>query len=50
MIEQENNIFPWIEEEVSEAVLPQLGWHVEAKATRSVTVKGGVLADAGEWK
>lgn len=48
MIEQERNPTPWIEEEVAEAVLPQLGWHAEARATRKVWVKGGVLADEGE--
>jgi hypothetical protein len=47
MIAQEVEPKPWIEEEVAEAVLPQLGWHAEAKATRNVTVRGGVLADEG---
>lgn len=45
MVAQENEPKPWIEEEVSEAVLRQLGWHAEAKATREVSVRGGVLAD-----
>lgn len=45
MVAQENEPKPWVEEEVSEAVLPQLGWHAEAKATREVSVRGGVLAD-----
>ena len=39
---------PWVEEEVCEAALPQLGWHAEAKASRVVQVRGGVLADDGE--
>lgn len=47
MIGQENDPKPWVEEEVAEAVLPKLGWHAEAKATREVTVRGGVLADEG---
>ncbi|SCZ92470.1 BZ3500_MvSof-1268-A1-R1_Chr5-2g07888 [Microbotryum saponariae] len=46
MIEQEANPRPWVEEEVAEAILPQLGWQAEAKASREVTVRGGVLADA----
>lgn len=46
MIEQEESPKPWIEEEVAEALLPQLGWQAEAKATREVVVRGGVLADA----
>ncbi|GAA5896190.1 hypothetical protein JCM6882_008514 [Rhodosporidiobolus microsporus] len=46
MIEQEANPQPWIEEEVAEATLPQLGWHAEAKATRKAYVRGGVVADA----
>ncbi|GAA5835472.1 hypothetical protein JCM11251_005244 [Rhodosporidiobolus azoricus] len=45
MIQQEENPQPWIEEEVAEAVLPQLGWHAEAKATRKAYVRGGVVAD-----
>lgn len=47
MIAQEKTPTPWVEEEVAEAVLRQLGWHAEAKATRAVIVKGGVLADEG---
>lgn len=47
MIAQETSAAPWIEEEVAEAALPQLGWHAETKATREVKVKGGVLADQG---
>lgn len=47
MIEQEENPQEWIEEEVAEAILPQLGWHAQAKATRSAKICGGVVADAG---
>ncbi|GAA5877400.1 hypothetical protein JCM1840_006088 [Sporobolomyces johnsonii] len=46
MIEQEANPKPWIEEEVAESMLPELNWHAEAKATREVIVRGGVVADA----
>ncbi|GAA6053725.1 hypothetical protein JCM3770_003185 [Rhodotorula araucariae] len=46
MIKQETAPQPWVEEEVAEALLPQLGWRAEAKATREVVVRGGVLADA----
>lgn len=35
----------FLEEEVEEALLPSLGWRAEAKATRPVFVRGGVLAD-----
>ncbi|BGP18858.1 hypothetical protein JCM10213_003513 [Rhodosporidiobolus nylandii] len=46
MIQQEENPQAWIEEEVAEATLPQLGWHAEAKATREAYIRGGVVADA----
>jgi hypothetical protein len=36
---------PFIEEEVSEAVLEPLGWRAEGRAERPVHVRGGVLAD-----
>lgn len=49
MIAQEKNPTPWVEEEVAEAILPQLGWYAEAKATRNVLVRGGVLADEGAF-
>ena len=45
MIEQENRPAGWVEEEVAEAVIPQLGWHAEARARRVATVKGGVICD-----
>lgn len=47
MIRQETSPQPWVEEEVAEAALPQLGWHAEAKASRTIKVRGGVLADEG---
>lgn len=36
---------PFIEEEVSEAVLDALGWRAEGRAQRPVHIRGGVLAD-----
>ncbi|KAK4048042.1 hypothetical protein OIO90_005943 [Microbotryomycetes sp. JL221] len=45
MIAQETKPQAWIEEEVAEAVLPQVGWHAEAKASRNVVIRGGVVAD-----
>ncbi|KAL7418749.1 DNA (cytosine-5-)-methyltransferase dmt5 [Cryptotrichosporon argae] len=35
----------FVEEEISEAVLPALGWRAEGKAERPVMVRGGVIAD-----
>lgn len=49
MVDQEANPKPWIEEEVAEYLLPEMNWHAEARATREVTVRGGVVADAGEF-
>ncbi|GAA5867419.1 hypothetical protein JCM3774_002898 [Rhodotorula dairenensis] len=46
MIEQEENPKPWVEEEVTEALVTQLGWTAEAKVTREVLIRGGVVADA----
>ncbi|GAA6010842.1 hypothetical protein JCM11491_004561 [Sporobolomyces phaffii] len=46
MIEQEADPKPWVEEEVAEYLLPEMNWHAEARATREVTVRGGVVADA----
>jgi hypothetical protein len=36
---------PFVEEEISEAVLTPLGWRAEGRAQRRVYVRGGVLAD-----
>lgn len=36
---------PFLEEEVSEAMLEPLGWRAEGRAERPVLVRGGVLAD-----
>ena len=47
MIRQElDDAAPFVEEEISEAVLEPLGWRVEGKAEREHHVRGGVLADA----
>lgn len=46
MLKQESNeVAPFIEEEISEAVLAPLGWRAEGRAQRPVRVRGGVLAD-----
>ncbi|KAF5387319.1 hypothetical protein D9757_005715 [Collybiopsis confluens] len=46
MIHQEDpKTKPFIEEEVSEALLDPLGWRAEGLAQRPVHVRGGVLAD-----
>lgn len=44
--QEEEDPKPFYEEEISEAMLPALGWRAEGKATRPVQVRGGVLADA----
>lgn len=49
MIAQEVAPTPWVEQEVVEAVLPQLGWHAEVKVKRTVEVLGGVIADEGAF-
>jgi hypothetical protein len=36
---------PFVEEEISEAILEPLGWRAEGRAQRPVIVRGGVLAD-----
>ncbi|KAJ6498346.1 hypothetical protein DFH09DRAFT_336020 [Mycena vulgaris] len=47
MVEQESpDAPPFIEEEISEAILHPLGWRAEGRAQRPVRVRGGVLADA----
>ncbi|KAG6868739.1 hypothetical protein C0993_011318 [Termitomyces sp. T159_Od127] len=46
MLHQEShNTAPFIEEEVSEAILSPLGWRAEGRAQRPVHIRGGVLAD-----
>ncbi|KAH9975966.1 hypothetical protein BGW80DRAFT_1168904 [Lactifluus volemus] len=46
MLEQEKlTAPPFIEEEVSEAMLEPLGWRAEGRAQQPVHIRGGVLAD-----
>jgi hypothetical protein len=46
MLEQEKlDTPPFIEEEVSEAMLDPLGWRAEGRAQQPVHMRGGVLAD-----
>jgi len=46
MLEQEKpDAPPFIEEEVSEAILEPLGWRAEGRAQQPVYIRGGVLAD-----
>jgi hypothetical protein len=47
MVQQEaDDAPPFVEEEISEAILHPLGWRAEGRAQRPVLVRGGVLADA----
>jgi SNF2-related domain len=46
MLKQEaRDATPFVEEEISEAILAPLGWRAEGRAQRPVHVRGGVLAD-----
>ncbi|KAI0773312.1 hypothetical protein BD413DRAFT_541087 [Trametes elegans] len=46
MLEQERkNAAPFVEEEISEAILEPLGWRAEGRAQRPHHIRGGVLAD-----
>ena len=48
MLEQERatgKSHTFVEEEISEAALPALGWRAEGKAGRPVMIRGGVIAD-----
>jgi len=45
MLKQEATEDPFVEEEVSEAVLPALRWRAEGRAQKRSMVRGGVLAD-----
>ncbi|TFY64925.1 hypothetical protein EVJ58_g2301 [Rhodofomes roseus] len=46
MLAQESpNAPPFIEEEISEAIMEPLGWRAEGRAQRPVHIRGGVLAD-----
>lgn len=46
MLKQESpDMEPFVEEEISEAILSPLGWRAEGRARRPVHIRGGVLAD-----
>jgi hypothetical protein len=45
MLSQEASSSPFYEEEVVEAILPNLNWRAEARARRPVLVRGGIVAD-----
>lgn len=46
MLEQEkDDIAPFVEEEVEEAILPSMMWRAEGKVMVQRTVRGGVLAE-----
>ena len=48
MIKQESSYadeHPFVEEEISEALLEPLGWRAEGRASRSISIRGGVVAD-----
>ncbi|KAL2800195.1 hypothetical protein BJX66DRAFT_350936 [Aspergillus keveii] len=46
MVKQEaDDIEPFTEEEIEEALLPTLMWRAEGRVTASKTVRGGILAD-----
>ena len=45
MLERENNPGTFVEEEVEEAVLEELQWRAEVRATRAKVVRGGILGD-----
>ncbi|PFH51813.1 hypothetical protein AMATHDRAFT_141817 [Amanita thiersii Skay4041] len=46
MLYQESlEVEPFVEEEISEAILDPLGWRAEGRAQRPVRIRGGVLAD-----
>ncbi|KAG8885935.1 hypothetical protein FRB98_001541 [Tulasnella sp. 332] len=42
---EQPDIPEFVEEEIVEAILDPLGWRAEAKASRKIQVRGGVLAD-----
>jgi hypothetical protein len=45
MLQQESTTEPLFEEEVTEAILPNLGWRAEGRVKRPVLVRGGIIAD-----
>jgi len=45
MLRQEATDSPFVEEEVSEVLVPALGWRAEGRVKRPVLVRGGIVAD-----
>jgi hypothetical protein len=45
MLQQESTTKPFFEEEVTEAILPNLGWRAEGRVKRPVLVRAGIIAD-----
>ena len=45
MLKQESSTDPFYEEEVTEAVFPNLNWRIEGRVRRPVLVRGGIIAD-----
>jgi SNF2-related domain len=43
--QEAEDVAPFMEEEIEEALLPHLGWRAEGRATKNITIRGGVLAD-----
>jgi len=50
MLSQEASSTPFLEEEVVEAVLPNLNWRAEGRAKRPVLARGGIVADEVRWR
>jgi hypothetical protein len=45
MLKQESTTEPFFEEEVTEAILPNLDWRAEGRVKRPVLVRAGIVAD-----
>lgn len=45
MQQQEDSADPFMEEEICEGISEHLGWRLEGRARRPITIRGGVLAD-----
>ncbi|KAL7565128.1 hypothetical protein ACA910_021509 [Epithemia clementina (nom. ined.)] len=45
MLKQESSTDPFLEEEVTEEILPSLNWRAEGRVQRPVLVRGGIIAD-----
>ena len=49
MLKQEESTVPFLEEEVTEEILPSLNWRAEGRVQRPVLVRGGIIADEVSW-